>query len=316
MNVGYFGAGKMSALMAATIAQMGSAKNCAVAAQSLPRAQQFAKEHGFKKAYGSYEELAKDPEIDLVYIATTNCHHFPHAMLALKHKKPVLCEKPFTQNLQEAKDLLCAFKKEGVFITEAIWPRYMPFAKTICQLVQGGIVGTPRLLTANLGYAISHLPRLQQPALGGGALLDLGVYTLTFASMLFGDNISKMHSTAVLTADGVDEHSNITLNYADGKMAVLTSTMAVCTNRQGIIYGSNGMLVVDNINNPLCARLYSAKQELIKEYTAPPQISGYEYQVMACEEALKNKELECEDMPHSQTLLIMQWMSQIKEMWD
>lgn len=315
MNIGYIGAGLMSGLIAPTTDKMEGVCNYAVAARDLERAEAFAKKYNFKKAYGSYEELVCDPEIDLVYIATTTSHHYEHAMLCLKHKKPVLCEKAFTANLAQAKELLDAFKRDNVFITEAIWPRYMPFTKTLNQLVADGIVGTPRLLTANLGYPVSHIERLYKPELAGGALLDIGVYTLNFASMIFGDDVTGTTSAVTLTETGVDEHSSITLKYPDGKLAVLCNSMSVRTDRQGIIYGSKGMLVVDNINNPLVAKLYSAEQEFIKEFRAPEQISGYEYQVEASCRAIQNGLLECPDMPHSETLLMMQWMENLLQEW-
>ncbi|KAL1110022.1 hypothetical protein AAG570_014180 [Ranatra chinensis] len=289
--------------------------NYAVAARDKQRAQAFAKKYNFKKAYGSYEEMLQDPEVDLVYIATTTSHHYEHAMLCLKHKKPVICEKSFTANLAQAQEVIEAFERENIFITEAIWPRYVPFTKTLKQLLAEGVVGTPRLLTANLGYPVSHIERVYKPELAGGALLDIGVYTLNFASMIFGDDVVSTTSSAVLTQTGVDEHSSITLTYPDGRLAVLCNSMSVRTDRQGIIYGSEGMLVVDNINNPVNAKLYSTDQEFIKEFNAPKQISGYEYQFEASRQAMEKGLLECSDMPHSETLLMMQWMEDLLQEW-
>lgn len=312
MKVGILGAGKIAGKMAQTISKMPQVTSWAVASRDISKAQMFARQYGFEHAYGSYEELAADPEIDLIYIATPHSHHYAHAKLCILHGKNALVEKSFTQNAQQAKEVLALAKANGVLVTEAMWTRYIPMRKTLDEVLASGIIGKPQSLYATLSYMVADVERMVNPALAGGALLDLGVYTLNFASMVFGDDIQDMKAAAVLTNRGVDAVDNITLTYPDGRMAVLHCDMRAEGNREGAIYGEKGYIVVENINNCEGIRVYNADHELIAAYETPEQISGYEYEVEACMRAIENGETECLEMPHAETIRIMEWMDQIR----
>lgn len=314
-NIAILGTGHIAAKMAATLQQMKDVNCYAVGSRELIRAEAFAKEWGFKQAYGSYEELVKDPQVDLIYIATPHSHHYEHARLCLLHDKAVLCEKAFTANARQAEELLQLSRERNVFITEAIWTRYMPFSDTIRELVFSGIIGRPQMLTASLGYPVSHKERLAKPELCGGALLDLGVYPINFARMIFGNDVEDIRSHCVKNADGVDLQDSISFRYTDGKMAMLQATACCANDRQGIISGDKGYIVVDNINNPHQASIYAPDHQLVKIYDCPPQISGYEYEVQASIDALRKGKIECADMPHDETLAVMQLMDRLREEW-
>ncbi len=314
-KIGFIGTGGIATKMANTINGMENAECYAVGSRSLDKAQSFANEHGFSKAYGSYEELANDCDVDLIYIATPHSLHFDNAKMCILKGKPVLCEKSFTVNAKQAEELLALAKEKKVFITEAIWTRYMPFSKQIKDLVDSGIIGRPYILTANLGYNIKHIERIISPNLAGGALLDVGVYPLNFAAMIFGKNIEKTVSTCLKTETGVDEHNNITLFFPDEKMAVLYSTMSAITDRQGVISGDKGHIIVENINNPQYAKVLDNNYNIIAEYHAPRQITGYEYQIQASIEALENGWIESPYMPHEETIRIMKQMDALREEW-
>lgn len=314
-KIGFIGTGGIATKMANTINGMENAECYAVGSRSLDKAQSFANEHGFSKAYGSYKELANDCDVDLIYIATPHSLHFDNAKMCILKGKPVLCEKSFTVNAKQAEELLALAKEKKVFITEAIWTRYMPFSKQIKDLVDSGIIGRPYILTANLGYNIKHIERIISPNLAGGALLDVGVYPLNFAAMIFGKNIEKTVSTCLKTETGVDEHNNITLFFPDEKMAVLYSTMSVITDRQGVISGDKGHIIVENINNPQYAKVLDNNYNIIAEYHAPRQITGYEYQIQASIEALENGWIESPYMPHEETIRIMKQMDALREEW-
>lgn len=314
-NIAILGAGHIAAKMAATLQQMPDVNCYAVAARELIRAQAFAKEWGFKQAYGSYEELVMDPQVDLVYIATPHSHHYEHARLCLLNGKAALCEKAFTANARQAEELLQLAHEHNVFITEAIWTRYMPFSATIRELAFSGIIGRPYMLTASLGYPIAHKERIANPELAGGALLDLGVYPINFARMVFGTDIASIQSQCTKNDKGVDMQESISFRYSDGKMAVLQATAFCANDRQGIISGDKGYLVVDNINNPQQAAVYNADHQLMKIYDCPPQISGYEYEVEASLIALRKGKLECAAMPHAETLAVMQLLDQLRREW-
>lgn len=298
--------------MAKTIREMPQVQSWAVASRSLERAQAFAGEYGFAHAYGSYEELVSDPEVDLIYVATPHSHHYEHMKLCIAHGKNVLTEKSFTQNAAQAKEVLKMAEAKGVLVTEAIWTRYIPMRRTLDEVLESGIIGTPHSLYATLSYPLTHVKRMTEPALAGGALLDIGVYTLNFASMVFGDSIREVKASAVLTDRGLDAADSITLIYEDGRMAVLHSDMRAGCNREGAIYGDKGYIMVRNINNCEGICVYNLEHQMIAEYKTPEQITGYEYEVEACMRALENGKKECPEMPHTETIRMMELMDNIR----
>lgn len=313
LKIGILGAGGIASAMAATIAGMDRACNEAVASRDPGKAREFADKWNVNKAYGSYEEMLNDPEVELVYIATPHSHHYAHAKLCLEHGKHVLCEKAFTVNAAQAEALFRIAKDKHLLITEALWTRYQPMRGIIDTVLESGIAGKPWLLSANLNYLISQVPRLKEPALAGGALLDVGVYPLNFAAMVFGNDPVSITGNAVLSDKGVDIQESITLTYADGRMAVLHAGMMGLSDRRGIICCDNGMLEVTNINNPSELLVFNRNRELIASYQAPEQITGYEYEVQACIRAIRAGESECPEMPHAETVRILRWMDSLRE---
>ena len=292
LKVGILGAGHIAQKMATTLMGMKEAELYAVAARELSRAEQFADEFHAQKAYGNYEALADDPDIDLIYIATPHSHHFGPARMCLLKGKPVLCEKAFTANAREAEELIRIAQEKQVFLAEAIWTRYMPFSRTIRELTESGIIGKPMMLTASLGYPIAHKERIVRLELCGGALYDLGVYPINFALMTFGNDLEKITSTCMKNEAGVDMQNSITFTYRDGRMAVMQTTAFCASDRQGIISGDKGYLVIDNINNPQQAVVYNTDHQETGRYTCPPQITGFEYQVLEAAEAIRQGAIE------------------------
>lgn len=315
MNVGILGAGRIAGTLAQTMAGMKTVKLYAVGARSLERAQAFAKEYKAEKAYGSYEELVSDPAVDLIYIATPHSHHAEHAELCINHGKPVLCEKAFTMNAAQAEKIIELSRKKGVFLTEAIWTRYMPSRKIINDVIKSGIVGKIRVLTANLSYTITHKERIVEPALAGGALLDVGVYTLNFAAMHFGTDIERIESSVQMTDKGVDGLESITIFYRDGKMAVLNAGIYTRSDRKGIFYGEKGYIIVENINNPQSISVFDDSDRLIKKIDVPPQITGYEYELLECEKCLAEGKIESDSMPLADSLYMMKQMDGLRKDW-
>lgn len=314
-NIGIMGTGNIAGVMAATIKKMKNVRLYAAASRSKVKADIFAQKYGCKKAYGSYEELAADSKVDLIYVATPHSEHYENAKLCLLNGKPVLCEKAFTANAAQAKELIRISQERRVLLAEAIWTRYMPMLATIREVLGSGIIGEPKTLTANLGYLIERVARLQEPALAGGALLDVGVYTLNFASMIFGDDIETIESSCTYTKTGVDEQNSITIYYKDGRMAVLNSSMISLSDRKGIIYGTKGFAIIENINNYESITVFDPRYKEIASYKRPRQISGYEYEVEACIKALENGEIECGEMPHSEIIHMMEIMDGLRAKW-
>ena len=316
MRIGIIGAGHIAGKVSKTLKQMSEVRCYAVAARELWRAAAFAGENGFEKSYGSYESLVSDPDVELVYVATPHSFHYPHVKLALEHGKHVICEKSFMMNAREAEELTALARQKGLLLAEAIWTRYMPFSKTIKEVVDSGIIGQARMLSANLGYAVDWKERLIKPELGGGALLDLGVYCLNFALMYFGSDIADIRTACVKGDSGVDMQETIALIYRDGRIANLHATAWCATDRQGVIAGDKGFLVVDNINNPTCATAWDRYGHQLGHWEAPARISGFEYEFLACRDAIARGLCEPADMPHAESIRVMRLMDRLRAEWD
>ncbi len=315
INYAIMGAGSYADLIGDTVNKMKNVNAYAVASRDLGRAQATADKYGYSKAYGSYEEMLSDPEIDLVHIATPHSLHAKQAIQCLEAGKHVLCEKAFTVTADEARSIIALAKEKNLLITEAMWPRYVPMAKTIQDFYRSGKIGKIHSLTGNLGYPIYHIDRLQNPELAGGALLDVGVYALTFASVVMGNDIKEISTTAVMNERGVDLKNMTTLTYSDGRTASLFSSSLGPTDRMGVLYGETGYAIVENINNYQSLKVYNAAHELLEQINCPPQITGYEYQVQAAADAINAGRIECEDMTHADTIFIMELMDKIRHSW-
>lgn len=313
--LGILGAGYIAQMMAEAAAKTDGVEMYAVAARDLERAEAFAGKWGFEKAYGSYDEMLADDKVDLVYVATPHSHHYQHMKLCLNYGKNILCEKAFTRNAKEAKEIFEIAEAKGVLVTEAIWTRYMPSRRMIDDLLKSGVIGRPTSLSANLCYIIDWKPRLTEPSLAGGALLDVGIYPLNFATMVFGQDVVDVSSSAVLTDKGVDGQNSIHLTYKNGSIAVLYSSMYSQSDRRGMINGDKGFMEVVNINNCEEIRIYNLDRKLKETHKVPEQINGYEYELMACRDAIGRGEIECPQMTHKETIWMMELMDGLRKKW-
>ena len=315
MRIGYLGAGNISSQMAATVAQMDEAENYAVAARDYERAASFADQWGFERAYGSYDELLADPAVDLVYVALPHSHHREWTIKALEAGHHVLCEKAFAVNEAQAREMIDTARAKGMLLAEAIWTRYMPSRRMISDIIERGDIGRVLTVDANLGYKVDMNERMVSPELAGGALLDLTVYPLNFASMVMGDDIVRIDAHMVPTPTGVDGQDCVTLTYGDGRMATMFTTMHTMTDRRGLICGTDGFICVENINNPQRIDVYDADGltcSLRESIKVPEQITGYEYEVRSCRRAIEEGLVECPEMPHAETLELMRQMDAIR----
>ena len=315
MNIAFIGAGRIANTLASTMARMEDVNLYAVATRDLSRAQAFAAQYGFDKAYGSYEEMLCDPQVELVYIATPHSHHHSHMKLCIEHGKNVLCEKAFTLNAAQAREVAALAKEKGVYVAEAIWTRYMPSRRIINEVLASGIVGSITTLTCNLSYPVTYKERIVRPELAGGALLDVGIYGLNFALMHFGDDIVRTDSSVRFTDTGVDAQETITLHYADGKMAVITAGVLARGDRKGIFYGEKGYIIVENINNPQSISVFDLTDTLIRRIEVPAQISGYEYEIREAMSRIRAGETESASMPLDTSIAVMERMDALRRDW-
>ena len=315
LRVGIVGTGWIAEKAAITLAGLPTCEAYAVGSRTQEKADEFARKWGVKKAYGSYAELMADPEVDLVYVGTPHSHHYDVTREALLAGKPCLVEKAFMANRRQAQEIIDLAHERKVFLAEAIWTRYQPVVKMVRELIADGRIGTPRLLTATLGYSMGEKPRIMRADLCGGALLDLGVYALNFVRMFFPADIVSIDSQCVKSKTGMDLTNAITLVLADGMLCNLQSSAACVGDNIGVIAGTDGNLIIDNINNPQTITVNGPDRTYIETIRVPKQITGYEYQFVACRQALIDELLEPREMPHEETLYIMELMDGLRQKW-
>lgn len=327
VNVAILGAGGIAHTMADTLVQMAGdsrysslVEPYAVAARDADRASDFAQKYGFDVSYGSYDELLADPKVDLVYIATPHALHAEQGIACLKAGKNILVEKSFTANASQAKQLLDVAEESGLLCTEAIWTRYMPSRTIIADLIKSGAIGEVQAATANLCYPTTAKARMTDPAMAGGALLDVGVYPLNFFDMALGADTSERKISSITTSmvpykTGVDATDSITLQYDDGVMATATASMMCCSDRSGAIWGTKGYMVCQNINDIEGIDLYDLDHKLTRHIDVPAQLTGYEYEVATAADAILDGKRECLEITHADTLRIMRLMDQIRDIW-
>ena len=315
MNIGIIGAGRIVNIVVQALNALPQINCYAIASRDLARAQEYAQKYGFEKAYGSYEEMLQDPKVELVYIATPHSHHYEHMMMCIENGKPVVCEKAFTLNAEQARKVKAAANEKGVYVAEAIWPRYMPSRKMINDVIASGVIGKVNTLTANLSYKIDDKERIVTPELAGGALLDIGVYGINFAIMHFGWDVERMESSVKMTDAGVDAMETITIFYKDGRMAVLTHSIYARSDRKGIIHGEKGYIVVENINNPGSISVFDDNDQLLAHYDVPEQINGYEYEFIEAVECISAGKVESDSMPLEDSIFMMEVMDSLRNSW-
>ncbi len=314
-NMAITGTGNIASKMAETIRGLDETAAYAVASRDPDRAAAFARQWGFQTCYGSYEEMARDPNIDLVYIATPHAMHYDNARLFLEHGKHVLVEKAFTANAAQAKTLIDLSREHHVLLAEAMWTRYMPGVSMIRSLIRGGTIGRVDSVEADFSVPISHIRRLRDPSLAGGTLLDLGIYPLTFASLFLGDEICSTQSRCIRYETGVDATDHIILTYRDGTQAFLRTSMVSGPKNEGRINGTDGYLEVKNLNSLETILRYDASGKLLETLVPPVQINGFEYEVRSCLKAIGSGQRECEEMPHAKILSMMEQMDGLRRSW-
>ena len=314
MNIGILGTGSIAEKMSATINKMNNAHLYAVASRTAEKAKSFSERYHIENYYATYEELVKDKNIDLVYIATPHSRHYEDCMMCLENGKNVLCEKAFTANAKQAEKVFEYAKSHNVFVSEAIWTRFMPMRFVLDDIIKTGVIGEISSLTANIGYNLLNKERVQKPELAGGALLDIGIYTINFALMTFGNDIAEIKSTCIKNKYGVDIIDNILITFNDNKTALLHNNTTANTDKLGVIYGTNGRIEFNNINNCEGIKVILNNGE-IQNYETPPQISGYEYEVEASLNAIKAGKIETDFMPHCETLRVMKIMDSLRNEW-
>jgi len=285
----------------------------AVGSRSLENAQKFSADFG-GTAYGSYEELVADPSIDAIYVATPHPAHHDNVILALNAGKPVLCEKPFSVNAQEAQSMIDAASGNKVALMEAMWARFLPHYAKVREIVESGVLGPILSIHADHGQRLADqgITRLIEPSLAGGALLDLGIYPVSFAHMILG-NPAHITSDAVMTDKGVDAQTSMIFTYESGAQAVLTTTMIEQTPCRAVVAGLNGWLEIDRtFYNPAAMRVI-LNDGTVTEYPSDYQGHGLREQAEIFKQLVRSGNLESEILTWKDTADIMKTLDTVRE---
>ena len=318
LHFAILGAGHIAGKMAATLAFLkreGEVVPYAVASRDAARAEALRAAHGFARAYGSYESMLADPAVDVVYVATPNSLHHAHVRAALLAGRHVVCEKPFTMTAAEAEDLFALARERGLFVLEAVWTRFQPCVARMREVVASGEIGAPRLLQATFALNIAAKERLRSPALGGGALLDLGIYALHFADLHFGLDVSRLSSHATLTPEGVDDQSAIALEYRDGRLALLSTSMTAAFGTAARIAGTKGCIDAPQLTRCQGFAVRAIPGDAERAVACPFDFNGYEYEIRAAARAVAEGRLECAECPWAATLAVTRLMERLRAEW-
>ena len=289
----------------------------AVAARDLTRAQEFAGTVSAKKAYGSYSELVQDPEIDIVYIGIPHSEHKEAAIMAMNAGKNVLCEKPIAINEQDAREMFHVAKMNHVMLMEAFWTKFLPISMKVREWVQTGRIGTVRQIRAKFSYMDEYgaKKRLWDPALGGGALLDVGIYTITYSNYLTGEVPDFVTSTAYIGKYGVDEVNSILMKYPSGIIAVLSSAIHMQDDEAAQIIGDRGRIFVTPFWGAQEAELQGKDGRMVEKVTMPHLINGYEYEIMSAADTIRHGAQENRYHSRQDTINTMHIMDEIRAQW-
>ncbi|XP_015907607.2 trans-1,2-dihydrobenzene-1,2-diol dehydrogenase isoform X2 [Parasteatoda tepidariorum] len=318
---GIVSAGKISHDFVAAVrgSNDGEHEFVAVAARSLESAEAFAKVHGIPKAYGSYESIANDPNVEVAYIGSITSQHFSLAKLMLENRKHVLLEKPMTTNLKETKTLCELAKKNKLFLMEALWSRFLPSYHFLMDLVRKDTIGKIVHVDAHLGVAMLDRERIVKKAYGGGAILDIGIYPLALVSLIYGgEKPMRIAAVGHLNEDGIDIGATCSLQFSNNRTASITTSAIASLQNDATIIGTHGQI---KIPNPMYVATEIHTEEENFSFSLPepiippnyPNSTGLMYEAYEVRRCLKEGLLESSKMPHKDSELLAEIMDEIRK---
>ncbi|MEP4891017.1 MAG: Gfo/Idh/MocA family oxidoreductase [Aliiglaciecola sp.] len=315
LNWGVIGPGGIANQFATALASSVQGKLYGVASRSLERAKAFSEQYRASVAYGDYESLIADPNIDVIYIATPHSQHFPLARACLKAGKHLLVEKPLTVNAQQTKELVSLSEQHQCVLQEAMWSRFMPCFEQLKEWIEEQQIGEIEYINSQIGFAFSHLKnhRMTDPALAGGALLDLGVYSVSLSQYLLAEYPSDIQATARLSKDGLDLNTAVNMTYPSGVISQFTCTMAAqCSNTMSI-HGKKGYISIPAYFwTGGQAQLYQ-DDKLIRTLDFPHPVNGFEYQIESTMESILLNRSCDPRMNHADSINVMTTLDTIRQ---
>ena len=311
-NWAILGCGKIAGKFSNDLKLLPNANLYAAASRNLNNAEEFATEFGYEKAYGSYQEMVEDDEVDIVYIATPHSFHLEHTLLCLNHKKAVLCEKAFAINAKEVKIMIHAAKENNVFLMEAFWTIFQPQFLKISEIVKSKELGELKFIKSDFMFNAENDPdkRLYNINLGGGSLLDIGIYPI-FTSLFFLGKPNKIKTIANIRPTGVEDSIAMLFGYDNGAMAVLTSSFeSSCKNETELCFENGFIKVERNSNKPILMNKNGLNQSV--DFDANSGM-GYELEASHVMECLDKDLIESPILPHSFSLDLMEIMDAVRK---
>jgi predicted dehydrogenase len=314
---GIMGPGRISEQFATDLRSVEGVELVAVGSRSKERAEAFAAKFGAKRAYGSCEELAADPEVDIVYVGTVHPAHHENMLTLIRGGKAVLCEKPFTMNAKQAEEVIREARERGVFLMEAMWTRYLPPIVKVREWLREGRIGDVLYMTADFGFDAGWNPegRLLNKELGGGALLDAGIYPVSFALMVFGGQPKRISSVARIGQTDVDEHFAALFEYEGGRAAQVAAAVRLKTSNEAILYGTKGQIRIPEFLWTRSATLLVHGEEPVT-FTDDRAERGYNFEAEEATRCLREGRKESGIMPLDETLAIMRTLDAIRAQWN
>jgi len=320
---GIVGTGNISSKFAQGLQHVSGAKIAAVASRSSESAKAFAEKFGIEKSYGSYEKMAADEELDIIYIGTPHPQHFDIVMLYINAGFAVICEKPLAVNAAQTREMIAKAREKNVFLMEGMWTRFFPAFKKAMEWLRSGRIGEPRFINASFGYdgSADRTKWRFQHDMAGGALLDVGIYPLALAFAVFGPDPVKITSSAYISK-GIDEYNTFTLEYGDGRIAVLSDAIGLKMDNSVFIGGSDGSVLMgegwwhaDRAELVPNGRENKGITESREVFEQPYPATGFQYEAQAVQEYFLQGLKEAPEMPLDETLKIAQTMDELRRQW-
>lgn len=312
---GILGCGKIAAKFAGDLRMVKDAVLTAVAARDHDRALEFAKTFGAERAFDNYEALASS-DVDVIYIATPHTFHYPHTLLCLSHKKAVLCEKPFAMNIRQARHMIETARKQDVFVMEAFWTKFLPQYKKVIELINEGAIGSISWVQADFGFrAPDPVPaRLWDPLLGGGALLDIGIYPVFLAQSLLGTP-EDISATVTRYPSGVDQQAVVAFRHKGGALSALSCSLSSDTPVHAVIAGTEGRIELhDRFHNATSRVFLSKNREALREVEVYREDGyGYQFEAQHVTDCLMRNLKESPVLLHQDTLDLIETLDRIRE---
>lgn len=312
LGIGILTTGYMASVMATTITRrVPQAKLVAVAGRDKNKAEEFARDYGIDNWYGEYRSLMENPDVELIHIASPAAFHYEHTIECLEHGKHVLCEKPFALSRNQAEIMYEKADEKGLLLADGLWTRYMPLATEIENLSKSGIIGVPFAVSADVYYKSINSTRVDNLDLGGGVLLENGLYLLSFVSLVFGMKPGRIHAEGIINGNGVDIQDEVILFFGDAEDKVATLNFGIRGNsdRRGYIYGTDGFMEIQDAHDYKKILIYDKEGRLIKNTEMD---DGYQYEIIACINAIRSGDYSGIPQSREMTLDIMAVADEIR----